>query len=85
MPELEIAAAVVVLILGWRSRIGRRARSIVEQRISHLLDRSDNPIEALDLSYQKQREALQSVRRGLAEVVTSQKRLEIQAAQLYQA
>ncbi len=85
MPELEIAAAVVVLILGWRSRIGRRARSIVEQRISHLLDRSENPIEALDLSYQKQREALQSVRRGLAEVVTSQKRLEIQAAQLNQA
>ncbi|MHB1576391.1 MAG: PspA/IM30 family protein [Candidatus Dormibacteria bacterium] len=86
MPELEIAAAAaVVLILGWRSGVGRRARSIVEQRISHLLDRSENPVEALDLSYQRQREALQSVRRGIAEVVTSQKRLEIQAAQLEQS
>ena len=85
MPELEIAAAVVVVILGWRSRVGRRARSIVEQRISGLLNRAEDPVEALDLSYQKQREALQSVRRGIAEVVTSQKRLEIQAAQLEQA
>ncbi len=85
MPELEIGVAVVVLILGWRSRVGRRARGIAEQRITRLLNRSEDPVQALDLSYQKQREALQSVRRGIAEVVTSQKRLEIQAAQLSQA
>lgn len=82
---LEALGVVILLAVGWRSGVGRRARNIVQQKLSHLMDRAENPVEALDLSYQKQREALLSVRRGVAEVVTSEKRLEIQAAQLHQS
>jgi len=89
MPEvefaLEAAVACVVLIVGWRSRAGRRLRQILEQKVGHRLDRAENPVEALDLSYRRQLDALQSVRRGIAQVVTSQKRLEIQVGQLRQA
>ncbi|EQD45486.1 phage shock protein A, PspA, partial [mine drainage metagenome] len=84
-PGLELLGVVVVVAIGWRTGVGRRARNIAQQKISHLMDRAENPVEALDLSYQKQREALLSVRRGVAEVVTSEKRLEIQAAQLHQS
>jgi DNA-binding XRE family transcriptional regulator len=40
------------------------------------------PREGLDLSYQRQLEVLQKVRRGVADVATSRKRLELQASQL---
>ncbi len=84
-PGLELLGVVIVVAVGWRTGVGRRARNIAQQKISHLMDRAENPVEALDLSYQKQREALLSVRRGVAEVVTSEKRLEIQATQLHQS
>ena len=42
----------------------------------------DDPREALDLSYQRQLELLAKVRRGVAEVATSRKRVELQASQL---
>lgn len=45
----------------------------------------DDPREALDYSYQRQLEALQKVRRGVAEVATSRKRVELQVDQLEQA
>ncbi len=77
--------AVILIVIGWRSGVGRRTRNLAQQKVSHILDRAENPVEALDLSYQKQREALLTVRRGIADVVTSQKRLEIQAAQLRQS
>jgi phage shock protein A len=83
-PGVEVAGVVIVGLLAWRTGVGRRAVNIAQQKLSHLLDRAENPVEALDLSYQKQREALQTVRRGVAEVVVSEKRLEIQASQLRQ-
>ncbi|MGA9775075.1 MAG: PspA/IM30 family protein [Candidatus Dormiibacterota bacterium] len=79
---LIAAAAAGVIGLGLRTRLGRRLIDLFRQRLGHLLDRAENPVEALDLSYQKQVEALQQVRRGVADVVTSEKRLEIQANQL---
>jgi DNA-binding XRE family transcriptional regulator len=42
----------------------------------------EDPREALDYSYQRQLEALTRVRRGVADVATSRKRLELQAGQL---
>src|SRR6266852_646307 len=45
----------------------------------------DDPREALDLSYQRQLEALTKVRRGVADVATSRKRVELQASQLEQS
>jgi phage shock protein A len=79
---LDVLVGLAVLALASRTSVGRRAVSICQQKISHLLDRAENPVEALDLSYQKQLEALQQVKRGVAEVVISEKRLEIQASQL---
>jgi DNA-binding XRE family transcriptional regulator len=42
----------------------------------------DDPREALDYSYQRQLEFLQKVRRGVADVATSRKRVELQVGQL---
>lgn len=45
----------------------------------------DDPREALDYSYQRQLEMLQRVRRGVADVATSRKRVELQVSQLQQS
>jgi DNA-binding XRE family transcriptional regulator len=45
----------------------------------------DDPREVLDFSYQRQLEALQKVRRGVADVATSRKRVELQVSQLEQS
>jgi DNA-binding XRE family transcriptional regulator len=44
----------------------------------------DDPREALDYSYQRQLEAMQKLRRGVADVATSRKRVELQVSQLEQ-
>jgi phage shock protein A len=64
--------------------IMRRLSQVFEQRVNHALDQAEDPAQALDLSYEKQLQALQQVRRNVADVLTSEKRLEIQAAQLQQ-
>ncbi|MGH7641601.1 MAG: PspA/IM30 family protein [Candidatus Dormibacteria bacterium] len=81
-----IILAVVVVLGGAASRtaVGRRTVNLFQQRVTRLLNRAENPVEALDLAYQKQISALQQVKRGVAEVVTSEKRLEMQASQLRQ-
>ncbi len=63
----------------------RRMSDVLQQKMSKVLDRAEDPAEALDFSYQKQLEALQQVRRNVADVLTSEKRLELQAAQLKQS
>jgi phage shock protein A len=65
--------------------IMRRMSDLFQQKANKVLDRAENPVEALDLSYQKQMESLQQVKRSVADVLTSEKRLEIQAAQLQQS
>ncbi len=45
----------------------------------------EDPREALDYAYERQLEILQRVRRGVADVATSRKRLELQVTQLEQA
>jgi DNA-binding XRE family transcriptional regulator len=49
---------------------------------SSVLRPPDDPRAALDYSYQRQLEALQMVRRGVADVATSRKRVELQVSQL---
>ncbi|HTF40701.1 MAG TPA: PspA/IM30 family protein, partial [Propionibacteriaceae bacterium] len=46
------------------------------------LDKLEDPRQTLDYSYQRQLELLQKVRRGVADVATSRKRIELQANQL---
>jgi phage shock protein A len=61
-----------------------RAGAIIRAKFSALLNRAENPQETLDYSYEKQLESLQNVKRGIADVVTAKKRLEIQTQQLEQ-
>src|SRR5437667_6014619 len=62
-----------------------RASTIVKAKLSKLLDRAEDPGETLDYSYEKQLELLQNVKRGIADVATAKKRLELQTAQLEQS
>jgi phage shock protein A len=57
---------------------------IFSAKASKALDRAEDPRETLDYSYQRQLEMLQKVRRGVADVATSRKRLELQQQQLQQ-
>ncbi len=59
-----------------------RFTTYVKSMFSSMLDRAEDPGVALDYSYQKQLEQLQNLRRSIADVVTSEKRLELQKAQL---
>ena len=65
--------------------IFNRMSTIIKSRMNTLMDKVEDPSETLDYSYQKQLELLQNVRRGLAEVATSKKRLELQKAKLQQS
>jgi phage shock protein A len=62
-----------------------RASTIVKAKFSKLLDRAEDPTETLDYSYEKQLEMLQNVKRGVADVVTAKKRLQLQTDQLEQS
>jgi phage shock protein A len=62
-----------------------RFTTIIKAKISKLLDKAEDPGETLDYSYQKQLELLQNVKKGIAEVVTSKKRLQMQADKLQQS
>ncbi|WP_189933475.1 PspA/IM30 family protein [Streptomyces sulfonofaciens] len=65
--------------------IFRRIVDLFRIKANKALDRAEDPREVLDYSYQRQLEMLQRVRRGLADVATSRKRIEVQAAQLRQS
>jgi phage shock protein A len=58
--------------------------TIVKAKVSKLLDRAEDPAETLDYSYTKQIELLQNVKKGIADIVTSKKRLQLQEAQMQQ-
>ena len=62
----------------------RRLKMIFSAKANKALDRAEDPRETLDYSYQRQLEMLQKVRRGVADVATSRKRLELQQQQLQQ-
>jgi phage shock protein A len=62
-----------------------RASLVVKAKISKALDKAENPTETLDYSYEKQLELLQNVKRGLADVVTAKKRLQMQSDSLEQS
>ena len=60
----------------------QRFLNIFRAKANKLLDRAEDPRDTLDLSYEKQLENLQKMRRSIAEVATARKRIEIQANQL---
>ena len=61
-----------------------RLSLIFKAKFSKALDRAENPNETLDYSYEEQLRQLQNVKRGIADVVTAKKRLQIQTEQLQQ-
>lgn len=65
--------------------IARRLALLFKVKANKALDRAEDPREVLDYSYQRQTEMLAKVRRGLADVATSRKRVELQAVQLQQS
>jgi phage shock protein A len=56
---------------------------VIKQKANILIDKYEDPREALDYSYTKQTELLNKLRRDIAEVVTAKRRLEMQKAKLW--
>ena len=63
----------------------QRASLVFKAKASKALDKAEDPRETLDYSYERQMEMLQQVRRGVADVATSKKRVELQQKQLEQS
>jgi phage shock protein A len=61
-----------------------RASLVVKAKLSRLLDRAEDPGETLDFSYEEQLRQLQNVKRGIADVTTAKKRLEMQYTSMQQ-
>src|SRR5215212_4280739 len=64
--------------------MGGRMSVVIKSKINKLLDKAEDPSETLEYSYQKQMELLQNVKKGIADVVTSKKRLQLQQQSLEQ-
>jgi phage shock protein A len=62
-----------------------RFSTVVKAKINKLLDKAEDPGETLDYSYQAQLQNLQNVKKGIADVVTAKKRLQMQAEKLEQS
>lgn len=59
-----------------------RLLTFLRIRTSAALDKAENPGQVLDYSYNKQLEQLQELKRSIVDVVTNEKRLELQQKQL---
>ena len=62
-----------------------RMSIIVKAKMNRILDSSEDPSETLDYSYEKQMENLRNVKRGVVEMVTTKRRLELQAAKVQES
>jgi phage shock protein A len=62
----------------------KRMSLIFRAKADKALDNAEDPRETLDYSYKRQLELLTKVRRGVADVATSRKRVELQVGQLQQ-
>jgi phage shock protein A len=60
-----------------------RISTVIKQKANIMIDKYEDPREALDYSYTKQIELLNKLRRDMAEVVTAKRRLEMQKAKLW--
>ena len=61
-----------------------RTSTIIKSKINKILGKFEDPRETLDYSYERQLGLLQDVKRGVAEVTTAKKRLELQKVKLEQ-
>jgi phage shock protein A len=61
-----------------------RTSQIAQAKYSKLLDRTEDPGQTLDYAYEQQLQQLQNVKRGIADIATSKKRLELQDTSMQQ-
>jgi len=61
-----------------------RFSTVIKSKINTMLNKAEDPEETLEYSYQRQMELLQNVKKGIADVVTSKKRLQLQQQKLEQ-
>lgn len=59
-----------------------RMSVVVKSKMNRILDNAENPNETLDYAYEKQMETLRDVKRGVVEMVTAKRRLELQASKV---
>jgi phage shock protein A len=64
--------------------MAKRISLVLKAKANEALDRMEDPRETLDYSYQQQLESLTKVYRGVADVATSRKAVELQMNQLQQ-
>ncbi len=64
--------------------IFERIALLFRTKANKALDKYEDPRETLDYSYERQMDLLRNVRRGVADVATSRKRVELQAQKLNQ-
>ncbi|MEK7214631.1 MAG: PspA/IM30 family protein, partial [Chloroflexota bacterium] len=64
--------------MGMLDRMG----TLFKAKMNTFLENSENPTETLDYSYEKQLELLKKVKQGVVEVVTSKRRIELQAGKV---
>lgn len=64
--------------------IFERIALLFRSKANKALDKYEDPRETLDYSYERQMDLLRNVRRGVADVATSRKRVELQAQKLNQ-
>ncbi|MDX6481151.1 MAG: phage shock protein [Gaiellaceae bacterium] len=61
-----------------------RTALLIKSKYSKLLNRAENPNETLDYSYEQMLQQLQNMKRGVADVTTAKKRIELQQQKLEQ-
>lgn len=59
-----------------------RMTTLIKVKVNKLLGAAEDPREVLDYSYERQLQMLQDVKRGIVDVTTSKRRLELQRAKL---
>src|SRR3954462_5884395 len=77
-------ASANTLLGGHMPGLMGRASTIIKAKFSALLNRAEDPAQTLDYSYEEQLRQLQNVKRGIADVTTAKKRLEIQYTSMQQ-
>ena len=59
-----------------------RTSYVIRSKLNAVLNRAEDPTETLDYSYEQMRDQLQQVKRGIADLTTQKKRLEMQKRRL---
>lgn len=59
-----------------------RMSTVIKAKMNRILDNAEDPRETLDYSYEKQMEMLRNVKRGVVEMVTTKRRMQLQAAKV---